>query len=96
MNRLDIIWTDIGLGEEQKCTRTKVVFEHMQTLLDDMATEEELCRTKLKDSMNEHLTEYTKLCSELHVEMVEVSLCSISYMWISLFFVQMHWYTTLL
>ncbi|XP_065183072.1 protein regulator of cytokinesis 1-like [Sycon ciliatum] len=73
MNRLDIIWTDIGLGEEQKCARTKVVFEHMQTLLDDMANEEEACRTKLKDSMTEHLTEYTKLCTELHVEMVEVS-----------------------
>lgn len=72
MNRLDVIWTDIGLGEEQKCARTKVVFEHLQSMLDDMANEEESCRTKLRESMQEHLEDYAKYCAELKMDMVQV------------------------
>ena len=74
LNRLDVIWTDIGLGEEQKCTRTKTVFELMQSMLDEMATEEEACRTKLRDSLQEHLEDYAKYCTELNITMIPVSL----------------------
>lgn len=73
LNRLDSIWHEIGFSEEEKCQRTKAVFEHVHSLLDDLATEEEECRKKLKESADQHAVDYAKLCKELSVRDKPVS-----------------------
>ncbi|XP_065175008.1 protein regulator of cytokinesis 1-like [Sycon ciliatum] len=67
LKQLSTIWHDIGLSENQQCDRTKVVLEHVQGLLEDMSTEEEECRSKLKENVKTLRDEYKQLCLQLSV-----------------------------
>lgn len=77
LRHLASIWHDIGLSEEQQCNRTKVVLEHVQSLFDDMRSEEEECRTQLKDNVRTLQAEYSKLCSQLAVSEIQASLAGL-------------------
>ena len=72
LQSLSAIWHDIGLSEEAQCERTKAVLDHIQGLLEEMNTEEEDCRTKLKEGVRTLQLDYAKLCSQMSVSEIQV------------------------
>ncbi|XP_014665995.1 PREDICTED: protein regulator of cytokinesis 1-like isoform X2 [Priapulus caudatus] len=66
LNRLQTIWTDIGILEDQKKERVMVVIHHVMNLLDEMVAEEERLRNRLLASVEQCGKELHKLCNELH------------------------------
>ncbi|XP_065843571.1 protein regulator of cytokinesis 1-like isoform X2 [Oscarella lobularis] len=68
LNRLDLVWEAIGLVEEQCCDRTKVVFEHVQKLFNDMVDEEELLKTRLQERVVTFRGEAMATLAELGLE----------------------------
>ncbi|KAI8513726.1 PREDICTED: protein regulator of cytokinesis 1-like isoform X1 [Branchiostoma belcheri] len=71
MGRLQNIWDEIGIMEEQRKDRRKVVLHHLQALLEEMVAEEENLRTRLLQSVEDCGKELLKISKELHVPVYE-------------------------
>uniref|UniRef100_A0A3Q3JKB1 Protein regulator of cytokinesis 1a n=1 Tax=Monopterus albus TaxID=43700 RepID=A0A3Q3JKB1_MONAL len=67
MARLQSIWEEIGIPEEQRLNRTKAVHKHIKGLLDLMIDEEEALKEKLEKNIEINHKELSKLCSELQL-----------------------------
>ncbi|XP_076590066.1 protein regulator of cytokinesis 1-like isoform X1 [Chaetodon auriga] len=65
--RLQDIWEEIGIPEEQRLQRTNDVHKHIQGLLDLMISEEEDLKKRLMNSIKSCLMELNTLCSELQL-----------------------------
>ncbi|KAM9352344.1 protein regulator of cytokinesis 1-like [Symphorus nematophorus] len=63
--RLQVIWEEIGIPEEQRLQRTNDVHKHIKGLLDLMITEEEGLKKRVLNSIEAHQKELSELCSEL-------------------------------
>ncbi|XP_049930291.1 protein regulator of cytokinesis 1-like isoform X1 [Epinephelus moara] len=65
--RLQDIWEEIGIPEEQRLQRTNDVHKHIKGLLDLMIAEEEELKKRLLKSIQSCLKELNHLCSELQM-----------------------------
>lgn len=65
MDKLQSIWNEIGLLEDQKEDRTQVVLQHLQDLLEEMVHEEDLLRKRYLDNVDTFTQEVAKLAEEL-------------------------------
>ncbi|XP_045893215.1 protein regulator of cytokinesis 1-like isoform X2 [Micropterus dolomieu] len=65
--KLQDIWEEIGIPEEQRLQRTNDVHKHIKGLLDLMIAEEEELKKRLVKSIQACLKELNQLCSELHL-----------------------------
>ncbi|XP_034032076.1 protein regulator of cytokinesis 1-like isoform X2 [Thalassophryne amazonica] len=65
--RLQDIWEEIGIPEEQRVQRTNHVHKHIKGLLDLMISEEEQLKTRLLKSIDTCRKELVKLCAELEL-----------------------------
>ncbi|XP_023128588.2 protein regulator of cytokinesis 1-like isoform X2 [Amphiprion ocellaris] len=67
MVRLQDIWDEIGIPEEQRVQRTNDVNKHIKGLLDLMIVEEEGLKKRLMKSIESCREELSQLCSELQL-----------------------------
>uniref|UniRef100_A0A673C9G8 Protein regulator of cytokinesis 1-like n=1 Tax=Sphaeramia orbicularis TaxID=375764 RepID=A0A673C9G8_9TELE len=67
MVRLQEIWDEIGILEEQRLERTNEVHKHIKGLLDLMIAEEEAHKPRLVKSIESCRKELSDLCSELQL-----------------------------
>ncbi|CAK6961517.1 protein regulator of cytokinesis 1-like [Scomber scombrus] len=65
--RLQDIWEEIGIPEEQRLQRTNDVHKHIKGLLDLMIAEEEELKKRLMKNIESCQEELNKLCSELQL-----------------------------
>lgn len=65
--RLQEIWEEIGIPEEQRLLRTKDVHKHIKGLLDLMIAEEEQLKQRLLKSIQSCLSDLQHLCRELQL-----------------------------
>ncbi|XP_042267522.1 protein regulator of cytokinesis 1-like isoform X2 [Thunnus albacares] len=65
--RLQDIWEEIGIPEEQRVQRTNDVHKHIKGLLDLMIAEEEELKKRLMKNIESCREELNKLCSELQL-----------------------------
>ncbi|KAM6936960.1 protein regulator of cytokinesis 1-like [Xenentodon cancila] len=65
--RLQDIWEEIGIPEEQRLQRTNDVHKHIKGLLDLMIAEEEELKKRLLKSIEACRKELSALCSELQL-----------------------------
>ncbi|XP_069018304.1 protein regulator of cytokinesis 1-like [Embiotoca jacksoni] len=65
--RLQDIWEEIGIPEEQRLQRTNDVHKHLKGLLDLMIAEEDELKKRLLKSIQSCLEELHSLCSELQL-----------------------------
>ncbi|XP_037624119.1 protein regulator of cytokinesis 1-like isoform X1 [Sebastes umbrosus] len=65
--RLQDIWDEIGIPEEQRVQRTNDVHKHIKGLLDLMIAEEEALKKRLMKSIQSCIKELNNLCSELQL-----------------------------
>ncbi|XP_059191544.1 protein regulator of cytokinesis 1-like isoform X2 [Centropristis striata] len=65
--RLQDIWDEIGIPEEQRLQRTKDVHKHIKGLLDLMIAEEEGLKKRLLKDIQSSLKELNDLCAELQL-----------------------------
>ncbi|XP_041652659.1 protein regulator of cytokinesis 1-like isoform X1 [Cheilinus undulatus] len=65
--RLQDIWEEIGIPEEQRVQRTNDVHKHIKGLLDLMIAEEEELKKRLLKSIESCHKELSHLCSELQL-----------------------------
>ncbi|XP_041794316.1 protein regulator of cytokinesis 1-like [Chelmon rostratus] len=65
--RLQDIWEEIGIPEEQRLQRTNDVHKHIEGLLDLMISEEEELKKRLLKSIESCLKELNDLCRELQL-----------------------------
>ncbi|XP_074534446.1 protein regulator of cytokinesis 1-like isoform X2 [Halichoeres trimaculatus] len=65
--RLQDIWEEIGISEEQRLERTRDVHQHIKVLLDLMIAEEEELKKRLLESIESCLKELRHLSSELQL-----------------------------
>ena len=65
MDKLQKVWNEIGISEEQKEERTQVVLEHLQNLLKEMVNEEEELKTTLLGNVAMCTEELIKISGEL-------------------------------
>ncbi|XP_068459835.1 protein regulator of cytokinesis 1-like isoform X2 [Clinocottus analis] len=65
--RLQDIWDEIGIPEEQRVQRTNDVHKHIKGLLDLMIVEEEQLKNRLLKTIHAFVEELNKLCSELQL-----------------------------
>ncbi|XP_054475855.1 protein regulator of cytokinesis 1-like isoform X2 [Anoplopoma fimbria] len=65
--RLQDIWDEIGIPEEQRVQRTNDVHKHIKGLLDLMIAEEEELKKRLLKSIQLCVKELNNLCSELQL-----------------------------
>uniref|UniRef100_A0A7N8XVV1 Protein regulator of cytokinesis 1 n=1 Tax=Mastacembelus armatus TaxID=205130 RepID=A0A7N8XVV1_9TELE len=65
--RLQDIWDEIGIPEEQRLQRTNDVHKHIKGLLDLMIEEEEELKMKLLRDIESYNDELNELCSELQL-----------------------------
>ena len=73
LRRLQGIWDEIGICDEQRRERTDVVLLHLRNLLDEMVNEEETLKSNLMANVQRYGTELVKLCKELAVTHKEVN-----------------------
>lgn len=73
MERLQKVWSEIGISDEQKEERTQVVLEHLQNLLNEMVNEEEELKTTLLGNVAGCTEEMIKLSQELGIPCFIVS-----------------------
>uniref|UniRef100_A0A672HUJ2 Protein regulator of cytokinesis 1-like n=1 Tax=Salarias fasciatus TaxID=181472 RepID=A0A672HUJ2_SALFA len=65
--RLQDIWEEIGIPEEQRVQRTNDVHKHIKGLLDLMIAEEDELKTRLVKSIESCRQELNNLCAELQL-----------------------------
>ncbi|XP_039989662.1 protein regulator of cytokinesis 1-like isoform X2 [Xiphias gladius] len=65
--RLQDIWEEIGIPEEQRLQRTNDVHKHIKGLLDLMIAEEEELKKRLMKSIKSCRKELSNLCTELQL-----------------------------
>ncbi|XP_061679546.1 protein regulator of cytokinesis 1-like isoform X2 [Syngnathoides biaculeatus] len=65
--KLQDIWDEIGISEEQRLQRTNVVHKHIKDLLDRMIVEEEEMKTRVLKNIESWQKEISQLCSELQM-----------------------------
>ncbi|KAK5867251.1 hypothetical protein PBY51_011761 [Eleginops maclovinus] len=65
--RLQDIWDEIGIPEEQRLQRTNEVHKHIKGLLDLMIAEEEELKKRLMKNIQAFLDELKTLCRELQL-----------------------------
>ncbi|KAM4573381.1 protein regulator of cytokinesis 1-like [Odontesthes bonariensis] len=65
--RLQDIWEEIGIPEEQRLQRTNEVHKHIKIMLDLMIAEEEELKKRLLTSIDSCRNELINLCSELQL-----------------------------
>ncbi|TKS73563.1 Protein regulator of cytokinesis 1 [Collichthys lucidus] len=65
--RLQDIWEEIGIPEEQRIQRTNDVHKHIKGLLDLMIAEEEELKRRLLKRIEDYLKELNTLCMELQM-----------------------------
>ncbi|TMS05069.1 Protein regulator of cytokinesis 1 [Larimichthys crocea] len=65
--RLQVIWEEIGIPEEQRIQRTNDVHKHIKGLLDLMIAEEEELKERLLKRIKDYLKELNTLCMELQM-----------------------------
>ncbi|XP_013400479.1 protein regulator of cytokinesis 1-like isoform X2 [Lingula anatina] len=71
LNRLQNIWDEIGILDEQRRERTDVVFLHLRNLLEEMVKEEESLKTNLLRNVETYGADMLKLSKELAVQPYE-------------------------
>uniref|UniRef100_A0A3Q1F1T8 Protein regulator of cytokinesis 1a n=1 Tax=Acanthochromis polyacanthus TaxID=80966 RepID=A0A3Q1F1T8_9TELE len=71
MVRLQNIWDEIGIPEEQRVQRTNDVNKHIKGLLDLMIAEEEDLKKRLMKSIESAREELSQLCTELQLPLFE-------------------------
>ncbi|KAM8891409.1 protein regulator of cytokinesis 1-like [Spinachia spinachia] len=69
--RLQEIWDEIGIPEEQRVQRTNDVHKHIKGLLDLMIKEEEELKKRLLKNIQSCVKELNHLCSELQLPSFE-------------------------
>uniref|UniRef100_A0A665V6F2 Protein regulator of cytokinesis 1-like n=1 Tax=Echeneis naucrates TaxID=173247 RepID=A0A665V6F2_ECHNA len=69
--RLQDIWEEIGIPEEQRLQRTNDVHKHIKGLLDLMIAEEEELKKRLMKSIESCRKELSHLCTELQLPLFE-------------------------
>ncbi|XP_034540986.1 protein regulator of cytokinesis 1-like isoform X2 [Notolabrus celidotus] len=69
--RLQDIWEEIGIPEEQRLQRTNDVHKHIKGLLDLMIAEEEELKKRLLKNIESYLKELRQLCDELQLPAFE-------------------------
>ncbi|XP_029289675.1 protein regulator of cytokinesis 1-like isoform X1 [Cottoperca gobio] len=69
--RLQGIWDEIGIPEEQRVQRTNDVHKHIKGLLDLMIVEEDELKKRLMKDIKSFLEELNTLCSELQLPLFE-------------------------
>uniref|UniRef100_A0A3Q0S182 Protein regulator of cytokinesis 1a n=1 Tax=Amphilophus citrinellus TaxID=61819 RepID=A0A3Q0S182_AMPCI len=74
--RLQDIWEEIGIPEEQRLQRTNDVHKHIKGLLDLMIAEEEELKKRVLKSIESCRKELSILCSELQMPPFEEDGCS--------------------
>uniref|UniRef100_G3NRC1 Protein regulator of cytokinesis 1a n=1 Tax=Gasterosteus aculeatus aculeatus TaxID=481459 RepID=G3NRC1_GASAC len=74
--RLQEIWDEIGIPEEQRVQRTNDVHKHIKGLLDLMITEEEQLKKRLLKNIELCVKELHNLCSELQLPSFEEDGCT--------------------
>uniref|UniRef100_UPI00358FC482 protein regulator of cytokinesis 1-like isoform X1 n=2 Tax=Myxine glutinosa TaxID=7769 RepID=UPI00358FC482 len=65
MSRLRTIWEVIGIPEDQRMERTRVVKKYIEGLLSDMIGEEEALQKRLESSVAKNSEEVAHLCQDL-------------------------------
>ncbi|XP_053175669.1 protein regulator of cytokinesis 1-like [Scomber japonicus] len=65
--RLQDIWEEIGIPEEQRMQRTNDVHKHIKGLLDLMITEEQELKQRLVKNIESYRQEINKFCNELQL-----------------------------
>ena len=65
VQRLAIVWDDIGIEEDQRQGRREVIIQHLRALLLEMVAEEENLKDKLIASIEENLEKMRVLRREL-------------------------------
>lgn len=73
LDRLQTIWDEIGIHHDQRRERTKVVFLHLHTLLEEMVKEEESLKNNLLANVEKYGAELIKLSKEMSVPVHEVN-----------------------
>lgn len=71
LDRLQTIWDEIGIHHDQRRERTKVVFLHLHTLLEEMVKEEESLKNNLLANVEKYGAELIKLSKEMSVPVHE-------------------------
>uniref|UniRef100_A0A8C3A712 Protein regulator of cytokinesis 1a n=1 Tax=Cyclopterus lumpus TaxID=8103 RepID=A0A8C3A712_CYCLU len=69
--RLQDIWDEIGIPEEQRIQRTNDVHKHIKSLLELMIVEEDQLKNRLLKTIQECAEELNKLSSELQLPLFE-------------------------
>ncbi|KAF7225465.1 protein regulator of cytokinesis 1-like [Nothobranchius furzeri] len=72
--RLQDIWEEIGIPDEQRVQRTNAVHKHTKSLLDKIIEEEKSLKNKLLKSIEACRKELANLCDELQLPPFEVDL----------------------
>lgn len=67
MLRLIAIWDEIGIVGDQRIARKGVVLLHLRNLLDEMANEEELLKSRLVENVEKFTADLSRLCKELGI-----------------------------
>ncbi|XP_061532035.1 protein regulator of cytokinesis 1-like isoform X1 [Phycodurus eques] len=69
--KLQDIWEEIGISEDQRLQRTNVVHEHIKDLLGRMIVEEEELKKRVLKNIESCRKEISQLCSELQMPPLE-------------------------
>ncbi|KAG5835165.1 hypothetical protein ANANG_G00269240 [Anguilla anguilla] len=68
MGRLVDIWDSIGIMEEQRVERMEAVKKHIESLLNDMITEEAALKQRIGSNITNFQTQLENLCLEMSLE----------------------------
>nr|XP_022335550.1 protein regulator of cytokinesis 1-like isoform X2 [Crassostrea virginica] len=71
MNKLNRIWTEIGIVDYQRKERAQTAMLHLQNLLEDMVQEEEALKHQITKRIEKYTQEVKSLCSELEIPQFE-------------------------
>lgn len=67
MEKLQKVWNEIGISDEQKGERTQVVLQHLQNLLNEMVDEEIELKTSLLGNVATCTEEMIRISKELGI-----------------------------
>ncbi|XP_062612048.1 protein regulator of cytokinesis 1-like isoform X3 [Saccostrea cucullata] len=71
MNKLNKIWTEIGIVDYQRKERAQTAMLHLQNLLQDMVQEEEALKLQITKRIEKYTLEVKSLCTELELPQFE-------------------------
>ena len=72
MDRLTVVWDEIGIIGETRDARRAVVLLHVRNLLEEMVHEEEILKEKLLENVEKFSMELVHISEELGVTIYKV------------------------